>query len=237
MQSNKLKSNNLYESLERLSDHRRPQGRMHDLRLTITIVIMATMSGCQGLRSIGDFINKNRKELVKAFKPRNDKLPSYLTVGRILQNVDYEQLSKIFRNWAINHVQINKNDWLSIDGKAIGGTVNRFSGHKQSFLSMVSVFASENKQVLHAGLINNSKESEIPKVKDLIKVLGLENVVYTLDALHCQKQTTKAIIDSNNNYCIGVKGNQKTLHNQIKKIYPPSSQKILMQARKKARTV
>lgn len=42
--------------------------------------------------------------------------------------------------------------------------------------------------------------------------------VFTLDALHCSKETTQAIIDSKNDYLITVKGNQIKLHNRLKKL-------------------
>lgn len=211
------KQQNLYELLVRLEDHRRAQGRMHELRLVITIVIMATMSGFHGLRAIGDFIKKNKKELVETFKPRNDRLPSYLTVGRVLQNVNFDELVEIFHTWTIGYAKIEDSEWISIDGKAIGGTVKGLRNKKQSFLNLVSVFASKQKQILRVGKVNNNKESEIPKARELVKMLDLKGKIYTLDALHCQKETVKTIIKSKNNYCIGVKGNQKKLYKEIKK--------------------
>ena len=211
------KQQNLYEMLSELNDHRRAQGRMHELRLVIMLVIMATMSGFYGLRAMGDFIRKNKEDLIETFKPRNDKLPSYLTVGRVLQNVDFNELTKIFHEWTVGYVKINDGEWISIDGKAISGTVNGLRNKKQNFINLVSAFSGKKKQILRIGKINNKKESEIPKVRELVKMLDLEGVIYTLDALHCQKETVKTIIGGKNNYCIGVKGNQKKLYKQIKK--------------------
>lgn len=217
MKNTKEDKKNLYEMLSQLKDHRRAQGRMHELRFTLILAIMSTMSGSHSLRAIGDFIKKNRKELIKTFQPKNDKLPSYLTINRVLQNVDFDKFTQIFHNWAINFVKIEDSEWISIDGKAICGTVNNQGNKKQEFVNLVSVFSSKRKQVIHAGKINSGKESEIPKVKELIKMLDLENVIFTIDALHCQKKTAQTIIKSNNHYCLGVKRNQKKLHQQLKK--------------------
>ena len=52
----------------------------------------------------------------------------------------------------------------------------------------------------------------------MIKALDLEGVIFTLDALHCQKETVKLIKESGNDYVIGLKGNQKNLLNKVKKI-------------------
>lgn len=208
---------NLWEALGQIDDHRRTQGRMHELRLLLIIVIMAIMSGSKGIRAMGDFVKRNQEDLVKTLKPKKCRLPSRQTIGRSLQNVDFDQLTEVFYQWAINYVSIVDKDWISIDGKAIGSTVSHVRDPLQKFVSLVSVFASRQRQVIKAGKILNHKESEIPKVKELIKALDLSGVIFTLDALHCQKETVKTIVKTGNDYCIGVKGNQKKLYRQIKK--------------------
>ena len=48
-------------------------------------------------------------------------------------------------------------------------------------------------------------------------MLDLKDVVFTMDALHCQTETIKAIVSTNNNYVVRVKGNQGKLLSQLKK--------------------
>lgn len=217
MNNIKADTKNLYELFSEITDHRRGQGKMHKLDFLLIIATMSIMSGYYSLRSMDDFVKKNSQELIAMFKPKNDKLPSFNTMARALRKMDFNKLNKIFYQWANNYVEVKPDEWLAIDGKAIGGTVTNYSDEQQSFTSLVSVFASKQKQILQVGKINSKKESEIPKLKELIKMLDLENVVFTIDALHCQKDTVKTIIESNNNYCIGVKGNQKKLYQQLKK--------------------
>ncbi|MCK5510547.1 ISAs1 family transposase [Candidatus Parcubacteria bacterium] len=207
----------LYEMLGKLPDFRRAQGRMHELRTVLIIIIMAIMSGYHGIRAIGDFIKKNRKDLLELFQPKNDKLPSRQTVGRVLQNTDFNELVKIFHDWAIGYIKIENQEWISIDGKAIGGTIDNRQNKLQNFISLVSIFSSKKKQILRVGKIENKKESEIPKVRELIKQLNLENIVFTLDALHPVKKLLKQLLKVKNNYVVGVKINRKKLYNQLKK--------------------
>jgi predicted transposase YbfD/YdcC len=70
--------------------------------------------------------------------------------------------------------------------------------------------------IWHVGKLENGKSSEITKVQDLIKKFDIKQSVFTLDALHCQKKTVKAIIESDNDYIITVKRNQPKLHDSIK---------------------
>ena len=56
----KQKQKDLFAMLSELSDCRRAQGRMHELRFVLIIVIMSIMSGFYGIRATGDFVEKNR---------------------------------------------------------------------------------------------------------------------------------------------------------------------------------
>lgn len=218
MQKQKLiKQNNLFLMLSDLEDFRRGQGRMHDLPMILMIFIMSTMSGFNGIRPAGDFIKKHKKELIELFKPKKGRLPSFQTIARVLENINFDKLTDIFHRWASSRVVIKKNEWCSLDGKAIGGTVKNPHDCHQQFTSLVSVFSSKQKQILAAGKVELGKKSEIETVKQLIEMLNLKDVILSLDALHCQKNTVKTIVKSKNNYVIGVKGNQKNLHKQIKK--------------------
>lgn len=211
------KQDNLFSLLSDLEDFRRGQGRMHPLPMVLTIFTMATMSGFNGFRPTGDFIKKHKQELIKLFKPKNDRLPSFQTIARILENIDFDKLTEIFHSWASSRVLIRKSEWCSLDGKAIGGTVKNPHDRHQQYTSLVSAFASKQKQILATGKVELGKKSEIETVKQLIEMLGLRGVIFSLDALHCQKDTVKTIVKSKNHYVIGVKGNQKKLHDRVKK--------------------
>lgn len=207
---------NLYERLQGLKDFRRKQRQEHRLPVVMIIVIMANMSGYFGVRPVKDFIDRNREALKKILKPNKGKLPSHQTIGRILQKTDFSKLSKIFYEWAKEYVKISKKEWISIDGKAIGGTVKEAHNQRQTYTNLVTVFSNKRKQALAMGEVGD-KQSEIPLARGLIKMLDLEGAVFTMDALHCQKETTRVIKGSGNEYVIGVKGNQEKLYAQVKK--------------------
>jgi hypothetical protein len=209
--------------LAQVPDFRRGQGRMHDLSVILLLVLMATMSGYYGQRATGDFVRKHRRALVKVFKPEHGKLPSYQTIARAMQHLDYEKLSAVFFAWAQTVVPITVKEWASFDGKAIHGTTSDPGTAKQSYTNLVSLYTTRTKLVITQGKVTN-KSNEIPLVQQLVASLGLTGLTFTADALHCQKATVQCIIESGNDYVIGVKDNQKKLHELLKKGVATSSQ-------------
>ena len=177
--------------LSKVPDNRRGAGRRHRQDLILLIVLMAMMSGYHGYRAIGDFIERNRDDLLYYLKPAKGRLPSFYTVRRVLMSIDFSAFSAEFYAWSKHHIDIKKGSWLSIDGKAIAGTVTGYNVHYQDFVNMVSVFSSHQKMVLINGKVSNGKESEIPAVRQLIEALHLKGVIFTMDALHCQKKPLK----------------------------------------------
>jgi len=209
----------LIEILNEITDNRRAEGKRFPLSMLLIISIMATMSGYLGYRAIADFIKANRDELLEVFKPKKDRLPSFQTVRRALIAIDFEEFANKFYKWASVAVDIDENEWFSMDGKAIRGTIE--GNNYNSFTNLVSLFSSQSKEILYAGKVDN-KSNEIPLIQTMLKKLGLKGKNITIDALHCQKKTTEVIIDSGNDYTIGVKENQPILLEKVKKIslYP-----------------
>lgn len=183
-----MKEHNILYHLSKVTDKRRGAGRRHSQEIVLLIVLMAVMSGYYGYRAIGDFIERNRSDLLDHLQPPKDRLPTFFTVRRVLMNLDFNEFSQQFYQWAKHYIDIQGGEWVSIDGKAIGGTVKNGSNTYQDFVNLVSIFTSRQKMVLANAKVINSKESEIPVVRQLIETLHLKDVVFTLDALHCQKK-------------------------------------------------
>jgi predicted transposase YbfD/YdcC len=61
----------------------------------------------------------------------------------------------------------------------------------------------------------DGKSNEIPAMRDLIGLLSIEGCMVVADALNCQKQTAKAVIEGKADYLFSVKENQPTLKEDI----------------------
>lgn len=106
--------------------------------------------------------------------------------------IDFEEFSNQFYLWSKGYIEIKEKEWISVDGKSIKGTMTGYNSSQQHFINLVSFFTSQQKMILSVAKVSNSKESEIPIVQQAIKMLDIEGVVFSLDALHCQKKRQKS---------------------------------------------
>lgn len=208
---------NLLTMLKTIKDFRRKQGQRHALEISLIIIIMAIMGGAKGERAIARFAKNNQAALIKALRIKRKEVPKRSAIQRIIRGVDFKELESVFSAWSIRITPIKPKDFVSVDGKAIRGTVEDATNSFQNFVSLVSAFASERRQILSAAKIETKKENEIPSVQELIEMLDLKDVTFTLDALHCQTETAAVIKKTGNHYIIGVKGNQPKLYEDLKK--------------------
>ena len=178
----------LIDYLKEIPDERDPHGRRHPLWLILLIIIMGIMSGYWGYRGLGRFVERHRRELIKMFQVSRAEMPSYSTIRRVMMNLDYEQLTTVFNDWASQYTHHQKGQWIALDGKSLKNTVTDYHGSQQNFVTMVSAFSHQKGEVLGLKVMENKKESEINVVRELIELLDLSGVVFTMDALHCQKK-------------------------------------------------
>lgn len=179
---------NLVEAFSMVQDCRRAEGKRYPLVVLLTIMMMSIACGLCRYREIARFAEVNKKELQRFFELKNDRMPSHVTFRSIIQTINFEQLNEAFMQWAKNFVTVTPQSWISIDGKAIRSTVSDCHEPYQNFVSLVSFFAQERGQVLAVGRLENKKSSEIKIVQEMLELFDLQDVIFTLDAAHCQKK-------------------------------------------------
>ena len=178
----------LIDYLKQIPDHRSPHGLRHPLWLVLLIIIMGMMSGYWGYRQLGRFVERHRRELIRRLQIPKARVPSYSVLTRVMLNLDYEELQKVFNQWSKQYSLIPSSEWISLDGKSLKNTVSNYDNAQQNFINCVSAFSHQRGLVLGVKMMENKGESEINVVRDLIELLDLTGVVFTFDALHCQKK-------------------------------------------------
>ena len=179
----------LLEYLELVEDHRRGQGRRYGLSYVLLFTIMALLSGATSYRDIATFIETHFKALKQQFGLRWKRCPSYTGLRDIIHGVSAESLEAAFRAYsnAVSNALPAASVMLACDGKELRGSFDHMEDKRA--VQLLSVFATDSHLIL-AHMEIPGKTNEIPAFQGLIATLGLENKLFTLDAMHTQKNTS-----------------------------------------------
>lgn len=185
-----MEKRSLISYFEELSDKRRAEGKRHKMSLILTLVVMATLTENYGFRGTLRFTVANKEELIRVLQVPKERLPSLTTIYRTVSQIDFDEFAKLFKSWAMQYGKLSEADVLSIDGKSLCNTVTNYSNAYQNFVSIVSVYSQKTNLILDMQKYESKKSSEISIVNDLVQNLGIEGVIFTLDALHANKKNS-----------------------------------------------
>jgi hypothetical protein len=161
---------------------------MFDLPNLLFITVLAIMSGADSYRKIETFITEHFKTLTEHLHLGWRKPPAYCTIRYIIHGVDPKALESAFRSHAKTLRGLDSASFIqvSLDGKSVRGSFDHFKDQKM--IQVFSAFLTAQQLILGHEMIPDKKTNEIPVAQHLIKELGLEGCLLTLDALHCQKK-------------------------------------------------
>jgi len=204
-----MKIQALIEKAENIQDPRRQYGYLqHKLVTIIVIAFCAIICGAEDFEDIETF-GKSRKEWLERFLELPNGIPDKDTFRRVFERINPSEVAECLYGWLDN--RDCKGKTVNIDGKTICGSKN--ADHKA--YHVVSAWVSEN-QITLGEVTVDEKSNEItaiPKLLDLVDVYG---ATVTIDAMGCQTDIAKKIIEKEADYCLGLKGNQTNLHEDVR---------------------
>ena len=187
----------------------------HPLVEMMFLVISAAVSGIDTWTEIQIF-GEEKLEWLQKFFPYKNGIPWHGTLGRVFARLDNERFGAYFIEWIESLSKITNGEVIAIDGKRMRGSYDKSDG--KSAIHMVSAYASD--QCLCLGQIaTDQKSNEITAIPKLLELLSLAGSTVTIDAMGCQKDISKKIIERKADYILGVKENQKGLLEQIEKVF------------------
>ena len=176
--------------LSQVPDPRRPQGKKWQLGPVLFATILAVMSGATSYRKVHRFIETHRRALNKAFGFGWKKAPAYSAIRTILHGLDGADVERIFRAHAVALSgarpagDVEAAPVVALDGKTLRRSFDAFNDQKAAHV--LNAFALDDTLIL-GHLDVAEKSNEIPAAQAMIEALGLEGRLFTLDAMHCQK--------------------------------------------------
>ncbi len=181
----------LLDVLSDVPDPRRAEGKLYTLPHVLLFAIFAIVTGCNSYRGIVTFIDVHRHRLNAAFGLTWRRAPAHTAIRYIIQGLDPSGVEAAFRRHAalLQAARATPGQGsIAIDGKTLRGSFDNFNDRAAA--QVLSAFATDTALVLaHAEIAE--KSNEIPAAQALLAELGVApSTLVTLDALHCQKNTS-----------------------------------------------
>jgi hypothetical protein len=178
----------LIEALKTVPDPRQASGRRYPLWIGLLLIILGTMSGYRGYRGLARFMIRHQAHLASRLGLPRAELPSYSTIRRWLNAIDFDAVAQVFSQWAQSTGLLQAGDDCAIDGKGLKNTVTNATNAHQNFVNVVSMFQLRQGVVVAQAVFENSQDSEIKVVQTLLEELKVSGITVSLDALHAQKK-------------------------------------------------
>jgi DDE_Tnp_1-associated len=176
----------LLAALDRIPDPRRRQGRRYGLAPLLLFSVLAVLAGATSYRRVHLFIGVHRERLHATFGSRFRRAPAVNTLRALLHALDPAELEAAFRRHAERLDDVSTSPGrrvVALDGKTLRGSFDHLDD--QAAAQVLSAFASEAALILAHQEI--AEGDEVAAAQALIRQLGLRGVLFTADALHCQK--------------------------------------------------
>ncbi len=209
------KSANLIEYFSDLKDMRIERQKLHNLLDIIVITICAVISSADNWEEIAIY-GRAKEDWFRKFLKLPNGIPSHDTFNRVFSLMDMKEFQACFINWIQSISGIMKGEIVAIDGKTLRRSHDNSKG--KTAIHMVNAWARNNRVAL-GQIRTKDKSNEITAIPELLKILELKGCIVTIDAMGCQKEIAKKIVEKKADYVLAVKGNQENLHRKIESIF------------------
>jgi predicted transposase YbfD/YdcC len=178
----------------------------------LTLAICGVICGADSWTEVAQF-GRAKEAWFKTFLSLPHGIPSHDTFGRVFAALDPAGFERCFQDWMQALVQKSHGRLIAVDGK----TLRRSFEHawQRTAIHMVSAFSSAN-SLTFGQLTTEAKSNEITAIPRLLKLLDLKGAIITIDAMGCQKEIARQIVEQGGDYVLAVKENQPTLHQKVK---------------------
>jgi predicted transposase YbfD/YdcC len=201
----------LVERVKSIPDPRRQcQNLKHRLEDIIVLGFCGVLAGCDDFVEIADWARENHA-FFRTFLELPNGIPSHDTFNRVFSLVKPTTLQDVLLPWLLQRRGL-PGDWIHLDGKAMRHTRHKRSG--LGALHVVSAWAGQTGLTLGQVAVD-AKSNEITAMPQLLQLLDLRQKIVTIDAMGCQKDIAKIIVEEKGDYILSAKDNQPTLHAEI----------------------
>ena len=195
-----------------IPDPRVERTKKHRLIDILFIAVCTMVCGGEDFTDM-EMFGEAKEEWLRSLLELPHGIPSHDTFGRVFSLIDPQAFGECFLRWSAALHEATKGEVIALDGKTLRHSFDSATG--QSALHLVSAWASENGISL-GQLKVDGKSNEITALPALLKMLDVKGCVVTMDAMGCQKELAKQVIEQGGDYVLCLKGNQGSLHEEAR---------------------
>jgi len=175
------------------------------------IALCTVLCGGESCVDMADFAEE-KEPFLREFLSLDNGLPSHDTFSRVFRALEPEQFRRCFQDF-MGRFAATCQGVIAIDGKVLRRSFDTASA--KSSLHMVSAWGCEQRLVL-GQIATDAKSNEITAVPKLLEMLSLKGCIVSVDALNCQREIARQIVDQGGDYALALKDNQGTLHDDVR---------------------
>jgi predicted transposase YbfD/YdcC len=195
----------------RLKDPRINRCKRHLLLDIVTVAVCAVIANANTWKDIAIF-GRRRREWFQTFLELPNGIPSKHTFERVFDRLDPQALQRGLLGWLHEISELLGVRHIAIDGKTLRHSGGGRSPHRQ--LHLVSAWAAEANLTLGQVAVDE-KSNEITAIPYLLELLHVKGALVSIDAMGCQKEIAKQIVEQGGDYVLAVKDNQPQLKEDI----------------------
>ena len=193
-----------------LTDPRRAQVT-YPLINVVSIALCATIAGADDFVAMADWARQH-KDWLGRFLDLSRGIPSHDRFNMIFRRLNPAEFERCLVSWLDALHDAGGGRLPAVDGKTARRSFDAAAA--RSALHMVSVWAVSQRLSI-AQVAVDSKSNEITAIPEVLKLFELYGAIVTIDAMGCQAEIARAIVDGGGDYVPAVKGNQPTLSDGI----------------------
>lgn len=202
----------LLKHLEKVTDKRQEKKVRHKMKDVIALVFFASVGNADDFVEIETF-GEEHEEFLRKYLELPCGIPSHDTIQRVMAMVSPEFLQSFQTQW---NEKMNTDEGgkikkiLAIDGKTQCG-----NGNKNQKANHIVSAVDENGFCLGQKRVDE-KTNEITAIPELLDRLNVKGNIITTDAMGTQIEIVKKIRKKRADYVLSLKGNQGSLHEDVK---------------------
>ena len=214
-----LPASSILACFRELPDPRVDRTRDHELGDILVIGLCALLCGGENFADMERF-GQAQEGWLRTFLRLPCGIPSHDTFNRVFSALDPKTFQDCFLRWTQSVRQAISEEIVALDGKAL-----RRALKTKAVPYIVNAWAADNGLVLGQVKVDE-KSNEITAVPELLRALELTGCIVTLDAMGCQKKIAREIREADADYVLALKGNQETVHEEVKAFLDDAVQRI-----------